>query len=423
MAKIDENVKVMMLKGETGSNIKSIDKTATSGLVDTYTVTLTDGTKSNFNVTNGKDGKDGADFDTFEIGGRNLLRGSRDFSGSDTRSSIATYSTETVSGADCKVMSVDNSASTSPFEVVVEWRISGIGTAGAVYTASFWFKGSGDCFMFFHGPSGYTNVYSSVMTINGTTTQFTGPDGEVIFNASGSTVSEWTRCTVVYTLSGTVGSTTDKNLLIRISRGATLSIALPKLERSTKPSDWTPAPEDKADVSALAGKADVSAIVPKASVESSATASQAYSAGQYVVVNGILRKVKSAIAKGNTISDSNSTATTVTGEFASFARVEAKDSVHKIEASDLECSYVKRNGIVYLAIGFIQGHADVETEISVKMPEGYRPISGFEPYFVIGHESNGGSSGMCRIHSDGTISTISKNNGIYYAGVVSYPAE
>lgn len=60
MAKIDEHIKVMMLKGETGANIKSISKTATSGLVDTYTVTLTDGTKSSFNVTNGRDGIDGA---------------------------------------------------------------------------------------------------------------------------------------------------------------------------------------------------------------------------------------------------------------------------------------------------------------------------------------------------------------------------
>ena len=57
-------------------------------------------------------------------------------------------------------------------------------------------------------------------------------------------------------------------------------------------------------------------IVPSAAVESSATASQAYTAGQYVVVNGVLRKVKSAIAKGNAISDSNSTATTVSGELA-----------------------------------------------------------------------------------------------------------
>ena len=59
-------------------------------------------------------------------------------------------------------------------------------------------------------------------------------------------------------------------------------------------------------------------IVPSAAVESSSTASQAYSAGQYVVVNGILRKVNSAIAKGNAISDSNSTATTVGGELATI---------------------------------------------------------------------------------------------------------
>lgn len=59
-------------------------------------------------------------------------------------------------------------------------------------------------------------------------------------------------------------------------------------------------------------------IVPSAAVESSATASQSYAAGDYVVVSGVLRKVKSAIAKGNTIGDSNSTATTVTGELANL---------------------------------------------------------------------------------------------------------
>lgn len=66
-------------------------------------------------------------------------------------------------------------------------------------------------------------------------------------------------------------------------------------------------------------------IVPSAAVESSATASQAYAAGDYVVVNGVLRKVKSAIAKGNTISDSNSTDTTVTGELATLG-----DSVSRL---------------------------------------------------------------------------------------------
>lgn len=55
-------------------------------------------------------------------------------------------------------------------------------------------------------------------------------------------------------------------------------------------------------------------IVPSAAVESSTTASQAYTAGDYVVVGGVLRKVTSSIEKGSAIGDSNSTATTVTGE-------------------------------------------------------------------------------------------------------------
>lgn len=164
-------------------------------------------------------------------------------------------------------------------------------------------------------------------------------------------------------------------------------------------------------------------IVPSAAVESSTTASQQYAAGDYVVVNGALRKVTASITKGSTISDSNSTATTVTGEFANFARVETKDSVHKVKAEDLECSYVKRNGIVYLSIQSIQGHKETDlTAISTKMPEGYRPISGFEPFFTIGHESDNGNSGLCKILSDGTIKTIAPINAIFYGGYVAYPA-
>ncbi len=46
--------------GATGNGVASISKTSTEGLVDTYTITYTDGTTSTFTVTNGKDGKDGA---------------------------------------------------------------------------------------------------------------------------------------------------------------------------------------------------------------------------------------------------------------------------------------------------------------------------------------------------------------------------
>ena len=57
MAKL--NTKIVMLKGEQGKDgttIKSVEKSASSGFVDTYTITLTDGSKFSYNITNGRDG-------------------------------------------------------------------------------------------------------------------------------------------------------------------------------------------------------------------------------------------------------------------------------------------------------------------------------------------------------------------------------
>lgn len=47
--------------GPTGNGIVSITKTGTSGLVDTYTITFTDGTTTTFTVTNGQDGQGSGD--------------------------------------------------------------------------------------------------------------------------------------------------------------------------------------------------------------------------------------------------------------------------------------------------------------------------------------------------------------------------
>ena len=46
-------------QGEDGNGISSIDKTSIEGLIDTYTITFTDGTTTTFTVTNGKDGQNG----------------------------------------------------------------------------------------------------------------------------------------------------------------------------------------------------------------------------------------------------------------------------------------------------------------------------------------------------------------------------
>jgi len=47
------------LKGDAGVGIASVEKTSTAGLVDTYTITYTDGDTDTFTVTNGADGVTG----------------------------------------------------------------------------------------------------------------------------------------------------------------------------------------------------------------------------------------------------------------------------------------------------------------------------------------------------------------------------
>lgn len=53
--------------GKDGVGISKIEKTATNGNQDTYTITLTDDTTYDFTVTNGQDGKDGKDGTDAEI--------------------------------------------------------------------------------------------------------------------------------------------------------------------------------------------------------------------------------------------------------------------------------------------------------------------------------------------------------------------
>lgn len=59
-SRVIETVKVLLKVGADGRGIASVEKTGTSGDVDTYTITLTDQTKYTFDVTNG------ASIDTIE---------------------------------------------------------------------------------------------------------------------------------------------------------------------------------------------------------------------------------------------------------------------------------------------------------------------------------------------------------------------
>lgn len=61
MATLDKEIQILMLKGQkgdTGRSIESIIKTSSSGDIDTYTITYTDGTTSTFEIENGVSSQD-----------------------------------------------------------------------------------------------------------------------------------------------------------------------------------------------------------------------------------------------------------------------------------------------------------------------------------------------------------------------------
>ena len=120
-------------------------------------------------------------------------------------------------------------------------------------------------------------------------------------------------------------------------------------------------------------------IVPSAAVESSTTASQAYTAGGYVVVGGVLRKVKSAIAKGNAISDSNSTATTVTGELTTIGNSVSGETnfqfLYGNGFSDDFVAYRKKGFMAEMLWNF--GQETTDLWVAGTLPDGFRPAKSF----------------------------------------------
>lgn len=155
-------------------------------------------------------------------------------------------------------------------------------------------------------------------------------------------------------------------------------------------------------------------IVPSAAVESSATASQAYAAGDYVVVGGVLRKVTAAIAKGNAISDSNSTATTVAGELAtvggSVSRSTFTANMSNISSDD-KLHGIKANGIVSVwldgAVTLSSQVGEWESIIIATIPSGFRPKTSICVPLV-----NDGGVGMAYINTDGSVKVGGRNSSI-----------
>lgn len=111
---------------------------------------------------------------------------------------------------------------------------------GKTYTASFYYRGTADLFVFFYGPSGYVGCVATTAS-NGTTDNSANGDGNVTFAKN----SEWKRYWVTWTLHETGGSHLNKHLLFR-RKGTTgyIDIAGVKLEEGTKATEWSPSPFD-----------------------------------------------------------------------------------------------------------------------------------------------------------------------------------
>lgn len=117
-------------------------------------------------------------------------------------------------------------------------------------------------------------------------------------------------------------------------------------------------------------------IVPSAAVESSTTASQAYTAGDYVVVGSALRKVTSSITKGSTIGNSNSTATTVAGELKRVEVATGSANIYGCKAT-LDVFYIPAiHSLVFDTKGSGTMATGAQTSYSAKvltLPSNYRP--------------------------------------------------
>lgn len=98
--------KTLILKGKDGAGVQSVEKTATSGTVDTYTITFTDGNTATFTVTNG------SSIDTIEL--------------TDTSGLVDTYTITLTDGTTTTFTVTNGESQTVPTDGVIFYEGAGI---------------------------------------------------------------------------------------------------------------------------------------------------------------------------------------------------------------------------------------------------------------------------------------------------------
>lgn len=171
-----------------------------------------------------------------EVGGVNLLRNSKSFTGSNIIGS-AKLLTETYNGCAVRYLK------TSALGEIAQFSKCVVPEVNSVYTASFWAKGNGKIRAYFYGDPNYLPVLSGTSNQNVVTSAF---DGAIDFTVT----EEWKRYWVTYKLKSsfpTTDTTVAKHFLLRhLSSTAEEEfwVAGYKLENGNVPTPYTRNPED-----------------------------------------------------------------------------------------------------------------------------------------------------------------------------------
>lgn len=182
-----------------------------------------------------------------EVGGVNLLRNSKSFTGSNITGSGALLS-ETYQGCAVRHLKVIGEVAIAEFRNCVYPKL------GGEYVASFWAKGSGKCRIFFYGDNNYLQVNSALTSWGANLTR---SDGLFEFELT----ENWQRYWVKYKLKSAPSSATSvgKHLLFRTLPGGLendVYLAGCKLEDGNIPTPYTRNPDDvQADIDSKADQA------------------------------------------------------------------------------------------------------------------------------------------------------------------------
>ena len=175
-----------------------------------------------------------------KVGGVNLLRNSKSFSGSNIIGS-GTILSENYQGCAVRYLNTTGEVTIAEFRNCVYPKL------GGEYVASFWAKGTGIVRVFFYGDNNYLQVDNGVTSEGSAVTR---ADGLIDFNLTGS----WKRYWVKYKLKTSPESATSiaKHLLFRpapTGSGNEVYLAGAKLEEGNVPTPYERSPEDiQADI-------------------------------------------------------------------------------------------------------------------------------------------------------------------------------